>query len=65
MSTITGIKVRTGDVIELEINGATQSALVLLAAHDMAVLDPCDGNTPIVVRAEDLGDVRVFNGLAA
>jgi hypothetical protein len=65
MSTITGIRLHTGDVIELDINGTTQSALILLAADDMAVIDLCDGSTPIVVKAEELGDVRVFDGLAA
>ena len=65
MSTITGIRLHTGDVIEVAVNGTTHSALVLLAAHDMAVLDLCDGSTPIVVKAEELGDVRVFDGLAA
>lgn len=65
MSTVTGTKIHTGDVVEVVLNGITVSALVLLAAHDMAVLDACDGSTPVVVKAEDLGDVRVFDGIAA
>jgi hypothetical protein len=31
-----------------------------LATHEFVILDACDGSTPVVVRMEDLGDVRVF-----
>lgn len=50
-----------GDVIELDIEGDSASALVLLATDEFVVLDACDGRTPIVVRLEDLGPVRVFS----
>jgi len=50
-----------GDVIELDIEDDSASALVLLATDEFVVLDPCDGRTPIVVRLEDLGPVRVFS----
>jgi len=58
-------KLRAGDVIELEIDGDSVSALVLLANSETVIFDLCDGNMPCVARQEDLGSVRVFNGLAA
>ena len=54
-------KLRTGNVIEIEIDGQTASALVLLASGDAVILDACDGTTPFVVKVSDLGDVRVFD----
>ena len=59
--TVTAIRLRTGDVIEIEIAGELASALVLLASGDAVILDACDGSTPFVVRLSDLGDVRVFD----
>jgi hypothetical protein len=56
----TTLRLRAGDVIEMDIDGDAISALVLLATHEFVILDACDGTTPIVVRMEDLGDVRVF-----
>jgi hypothetical protein len=53
-------RLRTGDVIEVDIENDGVSALVLLATDEFLILDPCDDRTPIVVRAEDLGPVRVF-----
>ena len=60
-STATAVRLRTGDVIEIEIAGELTSALVLLASGDAVILDACDGSTPFVVRLSDLGDVRVFD----
>lgn len=57
----TAVRLRTGDVIEIEIAGELTSALVLLASGDAVILDACDGSTPFVVRLSDLGDVRVFD----
>ena len=54
-------RVRTGNVIEIDVDGDTVSALVLLAAGDAVILDTCDGSTPVVVRLVDLGPVRVFD----
>ena len=54
-------RIRTGNVIELDIDGVAFSALVLLAAGDAVILDACDGSTPVVVRLIDLGPVRVFD----
>jgi len=60
-STSTAVRLRTGDVIEIEIAGQTASAMVLLASGDAVILDACDGSTPFVVRLSDLGDVRIFD----
>jgi hypothetical protein len=58
-------RLRAGDVIELEIDGDSVSALVLLANSETVIFDLCDGNMPCVARQEDLSSVRIFNGLAA
>jgi len=60
-STATAVRLRTGDVIEIEIAGEMASAMVLLASGDAVILDACDGSTPFVVRLSDLGNVRVFD----
>jgi hypothetical protein len=62
---VTAIRLRAGDVIELEVDGDITSALVLLANNDTVILDLCDGSMPCVARQEDLGNVRIFDGLAA
>lgn len=54
-------RLHAGDVIEVDIDDESATALVLLATHEFVILDPCDGRTPIVVRTADLGSVRVFN----
>lgn len=54
-------RIRTGNVVELDVEGVAVSALVLLAAGDAVILDMCDGSTPVVVRLVDLGPVRVFD----
>ena len=59
--TVTAVRLRTGDVIEIEIAGKLASAMVLLASGDAVILDACDGSTPFVVRPSDLVDVRVFD----
>ena len=61
----TTIRLRGGDVIELEIDGEIVSALVLLANSETVIFDLCDGTMPCVARQEDLANVRVFDGLAA
>jgi hypothetical protein len=61
----TAMRLRAGDVIELEIDGDSVSALVLLANSETVIFDLCDGNMPCVARQEDLSSVRVFDGLAA
>jgi hypothetical protein len=61
----TALRLRGGDVIELEIDGDIVSALVLLANNENVIFDLCDGKMPCVARQEDLAHVRVFDGLAA
>ena len=53
--------VQTGDV--LEVGGADDSAtvLVLLATEEAVVLDPCNGDTPFVVRLDEIGEFRRFD----
>ena len=56
----TTLRLHAGDVIELDIEGEATTALVLLANHDLVILDPCDGSMPLVARTTELGHVRVF-----
>lgn len=58
------MNVATGDVVELDVDGGTISAMVLLATPEAVILDTCDGSTPFVVRPELLTDVRVFDPAA-
>jgi len=55
------MNVKTGDVVELDVNGEAVTALVLLATPEAVILDPCDGTMPLVFRPEHLGEVRVFD----
>ena len=59
------IELRTGDVVELGEGDDTFTALVLLATEEFVVLDPCDGEVPLVARTVDLHHVRVFDDVAA
>jgi hypothetical protein len=61
----TAIRLRAGDVIELEMDGDIVSALVLLANSETVIFDLCDGSMPNVAYQEDLSNVRIFDGLAA
>jgi hypothetical protein len=56
---------KTGDVIEVDISGTIETALVLLASDDMVILDLCDGEVPLVFDRKDLHAVRVFHDAAA
>ena len=51
---------RDGDVIEVDGPRGPVTALVLLVNDTMAILDLCDGSTPVVVELEELGSYRVF-----
>lgn len=51
-----------GDVIEFEGAEGPVSALVLLAHDDAAIIDLCDGTTPLSVLIEALGEYRVYRG---
>jgi hypothetical protein len=61
----TAIRLRAGDVIELEIDSEMVSAMVLLANSETVIYDLCDGSMPCVARQQDLSKVRIFDGLAA
>lgn len=56
---------KTGDVIEVDLNGEAVTALVLLATPEAVILDLCDGSTPVVFLPEQLGEVRVFDPASA
>jgi hypothetical protein len=55
-------KMRDGDVIEVDGPRGAVTALVLLVNGTMAILDLCDGSTPVVVELDELGPYRVFEG---
>jgi hypothetical protein len=58
----TAIRLRAGDVIELDIDGEVRTALVLLANCETVIFDLCDETMPCVAHLEDLVNVRVFDG---
>ena len=60
MTTLPNERIETGDVIELVVNGDVISALVLLAADEAVILDPCDDSTPFVVKRDELVEYRKF-----
>ncbi|CAN5362939.1 hypothetical protein BH23ACT3_BH23ACT3_14910 [soil metagenome] len=64
MTTMLMEQLETGDVIEIERNGETMSALVLLAAETAVILDACDGSTPFVVKRDELVEYRKFEPTA-
>jgi hypothetical protein len=55
-------KMSDGDVIEVDGPNGPVTALVLLVNDRMAILDLCDGSTPVVLELEELGPYRVFEG---
>lgn len=60
MSTLLGDVIEAGNVLEIKIDEEWVSALVLLATDDAAILDPCDGSTPVVFKAEEMPEYRIF-----
>ncbi len=60
MTTLTNEILESGDVIEIDRDGETISALVLLAADTAIILDACDGSTPFVVKRDELTNFRKF-----
>lgn len=64
MSTMLRTQIATGDVIEMVIGGEWTTAMVLLATEEAIILDLCDGSTPVVSRADELGDYRLFDAAA-
>ena len=51
-----------GDVIEVDGPQGPVTALVLLVNDTMAILDLCDGSTPVVVELDEISSYRVFSG---
>ena len=62
---MTAIRLRAGDVMEVEMGGEVVTALVLLANGETVIFDLCDGSMPCVAHQEDLSNVRIFDGRAA
>jgi hypothetical protein len=61
-TTAVDMPVATGAVIEFDIEGDAFTALVLLATPEAVILDACDGSLPFVLRPDELGSFRVFDG---
>lgn len=61
MTTVLHDHLEAGDVIEIDLDGALISALVLLAAETAVIIDPCDGSTPLVIKRDELTDYRKFD----
>ena len=65
MNTIVLERLITGDVIEMTTAGnEVITVLVLLATDDALVLDPCNDETPFVLRIEELTEYRRFDAEA-
>ncbi len=55
-------RLNTGDVIEMTtVDNEVITVLVLLATDDALVLDPCNDETPFVLRLEELTEYRRFD----
>ena len=62
MTTTLMDQLKTGDVIEMKIaDDEAVTVLVLLATDDALVLDPCNDETPFVLRLEELTEYRRFD----
>ena len=58
-------QLKTGDVIEMKTaDDEAVTVLVLLATDDALVLDPCNDETPFVLRIEELTEYRKFDAEA-
>ena len=65
MTTTLMEQLNTGDVIEMKTNdNDVITVLVLLATDDALVLDPCNGDTPFVLRSDELVEYRKFDAEA-
>lgn len=61
MTTMLMEKLHTGDVLEMKRGDDVVTVLVLLAAEESLVLDPCDGGTPFVLHTDELVEYRKFD----
>lgn len=59
--TIERTEVQTGDVLEVGPADNSVTVLVLLATDEAVVLDPVNGETPFVVRLDEIGEFRRFD----
>ena len=65
MTTILMDQLNTGDVIEMKTaDNDVITVLVLLATDDALVLDPCNDETPFVLRVDELIEYRKFDAEA-
>ena len=65
MNTMVLERLNTGDVIEMTtVDNEVITVLVLLATDDALVLDPCNDETPFVLRLEELTEYRRFDAEA-
>jgi hypothetical protein len=65
MTTTLMDQLKTGDVIEMKTaDDEAVTVLVLLATDDALVLDPCNDETPFVLRIEELTEYRKFDAEA-
>ena len=65
MTTTLMDQLKTGDVIEMKnADDDAVTVLVLLATDDALVLDPCNDETPFVLRLEELTEYRKFDAEA-
>jgi hypothetical protein len=65
MTTYLMDELNTGDVIEVKTpDNDVITVLVLLASEDSLVLDPCNGDTPFVLRLDELVEYRKFDAEA-
>ena len=65
MTTILMDQLHTGDVIEMTTaDSDVITVLVLLATDDALVLDPCNDDTPFVLRIDELTEYRKFDAEA-
>jgi hypothetical protein len=53
---------RIGDAIEFDQGDERVTALVLLANGDAAIIDFCDGSTPVSVVLDELPGLAVYSG---
>ncbi|MEM9513624.1 MAG: hypothetical protein AAGA42_02105 [Actinomycetota bacterium] len=57
----TTTRVETGDVLEFAVGDDAMTVLVLLATDEALVLDPLNGETPFVIRLDEIAEFRKFD----
>jgi hypothetical protein len=64
MTTLLNERIQTGDVLEIVLDDAVVSVLVLLATEEAVILDSCDDTTPFVLKRDELVEYRKFDPAA-